>query len=442
VSALRDAVVRVWLVIAAWLGLRRAAPLQYLASIGHPRRLLRAAIVPAGRHFALAIAFLPRAQRDEATIAFLACKALDAFEDLSADRAAARRDLQAAVGYLVGASPRPPRPPRAPRAGALGATRESDRLEALLAARLPLLRAALEALPADGMRRCHAIIEKVGAGMVRACRDRRRYADDVLGETVVHAARVVAPEHRPPVTACKAAGRALQLANDLRDAETAHARDVLLYQALPDLPLVPRLLRWLPPSVSPGTRAAATLVVVTTCAFYLRQIAAEVPRGLRHPLRAAIAAACSRRAYLTTVAAIEQVLRDALGAVAAAGAVGAVGAVGRRLDVAAPAPALAPPLPAGTPDAVGCAVTLVSLAMDLVHTVPRAGLDAATPAQPGRAVVLADYLLFHAIEQLTSLRPSAIAEVATLLEQLAGPADRDELARSTALAQFAEEVAR
>lgn len=413
-----DAIVRAWLVIAAWLGLRRPTPFQRLASIGHPRRFLRAAIIPAGRHFALAIAFLPRARRDEATIAFLACKALDAFEDLSPDPATARRDLAAAVDYLVGASDRPP------RASALQATRESDRLEALLAGRLPLLRAALEALPADAMQRCRAILERVGDGMLRPRDDRRRYADHVLGEAVLYAARVVAPAHPPPLAACQAAGRALQLANDLRDAETARARDVLLYQALPELPIVPRLLRWLPASAGPGTRAAATLVVVTTCAFYLRQIAADAPPALRRPLRAALAAACSPRAYLATVAAIEDVLREALGA------------LGTPLD----GPAIPPALPARTSDTVSSAATLVSLAMELVHAVPDARVDAETPEQPGRAIVLADYLLFSAVEQLTRLGPASLPQVATLLERLAAPVDRAELARSTALAAFAEEV--
>jgi hypothetical protein len=318
------------------------------------------------------------------------------------------------------------------------------------------LRAALEALPADAMRRCRAIIAQIGDGMVRGAGDRRCYADEVLGEAVIYAARVVAPAHEPPLTACKAAGRALQLANDVRDAASDRARDLLLYQALAELPIVPRLLRWLPRSVGPGTRAAATLVVVTTCAFYLRQVMAqvttqvtattvEVPRALRRPLRAALAAACSPRAYLATVAAIEDVLRDALGA------------LGAPLG----AHALRPALPAETPDSVDSAATLIALAMELIHAVPERKLDAAidarcdrrdaaaadarrdgAPDQPGRAIVLADYLLFQAVERLTSLGPGSTAQVAALLAQLAVPADRAALARSTALAAFAEEVAR
>lgn len=419
-AALWDVVVRAWLVAVAWYGLRRPARLRWLASIGHPRRFVRAAIVPAGRHFALAIAFLPRARRDEASVSFLACKALDAFEDLSADRAAARDGITAAADYLAGRTARPP------RGDQLAATRDSDRLEALLAARLPLLRVALEALPGDAAIRCRALIDRIATGMLRARPDRRRYADDVLGEAVAFAAEVAAPAVPVPRAACRAAGRALQLANDLRDAPTARAREIALYQALPELPIVPHLLRWLPAGVGPGTRAAATLVVVTTCAFYLREVARPVPARLRHPIRAALSGACSPRAYLATVAAVEDVLRDALAAVAGVAA----------LD-AGPGPAA---LPAAASDPIASAETLIALAMQLVHEVPADRLDAAIAA-PGRAIVLADYLLFAAVERLTELGPGSVGQVAALLERLAAPADRAALARSTALAEFARDVA-
>src|SRR5213078_3678212 len=112
-----------------------------------------AAIAPAGRHFALAIALLPRARRDEATVTFLICKALDAFEDLSTDRARARAGLIAAASYLTGRTARPP------LGDGLAAIRESDRLEALLAARLPMLRVALEALPEAAGARGRALID-------------------------------------------------------------------------------------------------------------------------------------------------------------------------------------------------------------------------------------------------------------------------------------------
>jgi len=441
-AAVWDVVVRAWFVVTAWYGLRRPARLRWLASIGHPRRFARGAIVPAGRHFALAIAFLPRAQRDEAIVTFLACKALDAFEDLSADRAAAREGLTAAADYLAGRSARPPRGDR------LVATRDSDRLEALLAARLPLLRVALEALPTDAATRCRALIDRIAAGMVRGRADRRSYADDVLGEAVRFAAEVAAPSSPAPRAACRAAGRALQLANDIRDAETARAREVALYQALPELPIVPHLLRWLPAAVGAGVRAAATLVVVTTCAFYLRQLEGTargaVPRCLRHPIRAALAAVWSRRVYFTTVDEIESVFRAALAAVAG-------------VDVLDATPPFSlPPLEdvanqelaqRAVPEPIAAATPLIALAMQLVNTVPVARLDDASAsgergesADPGKAIVLADYLLFAAVERLTELGPGSVGLVAALLERLAEPADAAALAQSTALAEFTREV--
>ena len=452
-TACWDLVVRLRLVIGAWLGLRRPAALRRLASIGHPARFVAAAIVPAGRHFALAIAFLPRARRAEATVTFLACKALDAFEDLSCDAEEARAGLRAAVAYLCGESSRPPRADRlagAERAAPSGAVRESDRVEALLAARLPLLRAQLEALPPDAAQRARAIIARVGDGMMRDHADRRGYADHVLGEAVVYAAGVCAPGQPAPVTACLAAGRALQLANDVRDADTSCVREVLLYQAVPELAIVPRLLRWLPSSAGRGIRAAATLLVTTTCAFYLQWLqrpaqpaqpaqparppsidplqapgrAVAVPACVRHPLRAALAAARSRRAYAATITAIEAVLRDALGALGAPLA----------------GPAYRPALPPDTCDAVASASALVALAMELVHAIPDARLDARTGEAPGRALLLADHLLFNAVDRLSGLGPQSVAHIAALLERLAAHGDATELAGSTALARFAEEV--
>jgi len=428
VSALADLVARALLVLRAWLGLRRPPRLRWLASIGHPRRFARAAIVPAGRHAALALAFLPRARRDEATLAFLACKALDALEDLSPDQAAAQAALRAALAYLLGEAVHPPRAER------LRATRDSDRVEALLAARLPLLRAALEDLPADRSPRVRVLLRRVAEGMLRGERERGRYADGVLGETVRYAAEVCAPEAAPPAAACRAAGRALQLANDLRDLEVdsaastdlAHTRRAMLYRALPDLVAVPCLLRWLPATASRGARAATTLLAVTTCTFYQRQLDEPLPARLRHPLRAALAAALSRRAYLATVAAIEAALRGALGRVAGPGV---------ALPAASPFA-----VPSGASETASTAAALIALALELAHAVPEAKLDAAA-APPGKAILLADYLWFTAVEHLSALGARSITHVAALLDRLAVHADAATAARADDLAAFVASIA-
>ena len=307
-SAACDAVVRGWLVVAAWVGLGRSTP-QRLLRIGRPGRFVRAAIASSGRLVALAIALLPCKRRGEARIAFLSCKALAGVED--PDVATASAQITAAVAYLTGESHSAP----SGRAGS------PDRLEAVLAARLATLRAALKQLPGDAQRRCCAVIERIGDGLIHARAERRLGVDHVFGQAVLAAARFAVPWMRAPVFACNAAGRAIQLAGALQRAATDDTRDMLLYQALQELPTVPRLLHWLPATVDAGTRAAATLLAVSTYRFYLQHITAEASRaapsrGLRHPLRTALAAARSRRGYLAAITAIEDSFHDSLDALA------------------------------------------------------------------------------------------------------------------------------
>jgi hypothetical protein len=351
VIAAWDAVVRAWRVVVAWIALRRAtrrvrarvgsmlhpvlrpADIAQLAAITDPKRFVRLAIAlaPTDRQVALvlALAVLPGRRRAEAAITLLACKALRAFDRdpaVNGGPAAVRDDVAAAVTYLSGESHAPPHVvavtylgseshasphgvgPVVVPAVAPGA----DRLDAVLAARLPILRAAIETLPGDAGRRCRATIERIGGAMVRPQADRRGGAAHALGEAVVYAARLVAPSVRPPDTACRAAGCALQLADELRDAETSPRRSWLLSRTLPAASELARLARWLPVSVGAGARAAAALLIVTSCATLLREAGIAMPRRLQRPLRAALAAAKSRDGYLAAVTAIDGAIRDAL----------------------------------------------------------------------------------------------------------------------------------
>lgn len=326
VIAAWDAVVRAWHMAVAWIALQRAtrqvrthvrtmrhpvrrrARIARLARITDPTRFVRAAIAATAGDLTIAIALLPRSRRGEANITLLACKVLRAFDRSSGapsrgdDGAAAHDGVTAAVTYLSGEAQDPPRIP----------AHGSDRLEALLAARLPVLRAALEALPGDAVRRCRAMIERVGAAMARARADRRGGSSHVLGEVMVYAAKLAAPSVRPPDAACRAAGRALQLADDLRDAETPERRSWLVSRALPAASEVSRLARWLPASVGPGPRAAAAMLVVTACAALLKEADVAIPGRLHRPMRAALAAAGSHGGYLAAATAVDRAIREAL----------------------------------------------------------------------------------------------------------------------------------
>jgi hypothetical protein len=300
-----DGLVRIWLVFATWLAVRKPPRLDRLARIREPLRFVRAAMLATGRRtdgqVALAIAMLPRRRRTEATIAFVACRTLHAIDALSTAPADAGRRVTSAIAYLVGEASGPTRLD----------TRGPRNFDAVLAARMALVRAALDSLPGDATRRCYEIIERIGEGLLRARVDQAGSADQVRGEAVIYAIRLAAPAVRPPITACKAAGGVITLRRALRAAPGTRQREAVLDHALPALAFVPRLMRWLPVRLGPGTRAAVTMLVTALYPFTRPELASTSSRRLRHPLRAALAAACSRRAYLATATAIEDVLHDA-----------------------------------------------------------------------------------------------------------------------------------
>ena len=72
-----------------------------------PDELARLALVPAARNLGIAAGFLPADLRAEATAALLACRVLDAYEDLS-DRPLASGAVLTAVDYLNGDTDTPP----------------------------------------------------------------------------------------------------------------------------------------------------------------------------------------------------------------------------------------------------------------------------------------------------------------------------------------------
>jgi phytoene/squalene synthetase len=62
--------------------LRRAVDPAALRRAGSPDELAESALIPAARNLAVAINLLPEIQRAESTAAVLACRVLDAYEDL------------------------------------------------------------------------------------------------------------------------------------------------------------------------------------------------------------------------------------------------------------------------------------------------------------------------------------------------------------------------
>jgi hypothetical protein len=292
-------------VLRARFALHRAAPLARLRATQDLDELIDQAFAASARNLAVASAFLPRDVRRVGAVSFLACRALDAFEDLSPDLAGARRDVSAAADYLAGRSSRPP------EASHLRAPRPTDQIEAILSGRLPLLRAAIERLPNARQAEVTALVDRIGAAMVEAIGarergepvDRRRYGSTVLGDAVAYAVRLVGGTIREDFA--RAAGCVLQFANDIRDTPSPDVLAELALGVAMDAPQVPRLLDALRFPARSGARGAILYLALTSTRFLLRN-AGTTPRPLRASLALAVAAVFSVSSYRRTVRLLER----------------------------------------------------------------------------------------------------------------------------------------
>jgi hypothetical protein len=310
-SRLVEGSTRVIDVLGARLALRRPGPVARLRTTEDLDEFIDRAFAASARNLAVASAFLPAHVRRVGAVAFLACRALDAFEDLSPDLSQARRDVLSAAEYLAGRSPSPPRASDLRPGGA------SDWVEAVLAERMPLVRAAIEDLSDGWQEGIVCLVGRISAAMAEAITtrergeplDRRRYGSTVLGEAVAYAVHLAGGE--VPDELARAAGRILQLANDIRDARPPEAVIEQAFGVGLDAPLVPRLLRSLRFPARSGARAAVLYLALTTARFLLGHARIE-PRGpARWPLALAVAAALSESSYRRTVELLDRWIQRA-----------------------------------------------------------------------------------------------------------------------------------
>ena len=200
--------------------LRRAPDLAALRAARSPDELARLALIPAARNLGIAAGFLPANLRAEATAALLACRVLDAYEDLS-DRPLASGAVLAAVDYLNGDTDTPPPPLQAI------AVRDSEAVDLVLAERIRDVRALLSALPVEGRQRVGRMLVDVGHVMAHNLDSplpRTAYGEGVLGRVVLYVCSLVAEDACAQADLSELAGCigvTAQLANDLRDGELA-----------------------------------------------------------------------------------------------------------------------------------------------------------------------------------------------------------------------------
>ncbi|WP_336083690.1 hypothetical protein [Nocardia sp. SSK8] len=395
--------------------LRRAPDIAALRAAPTPAALAKLALIPAGRNLGISVGFLPAHQRDEATAALLACRVLDAYEDL-ADRAGAAAAVRAAAAYLADRTDTAP--PALPTVTV--EARDSEAVDRVLAARVADIKALITALSADGRARVAGVLVDIADVMARNIESpisRVAYGEGVLGRVTHYACALVADGVLPEadlreLTGCVAV--IAQSANDLRDNEfeiygvadrEELIRTVMLQLLTPALGGFALLTRLGPATPSRGARAAMAYMTITTNAFLCKVVGAPAP--YRRPIAAAAAAACSS-AYWTRM--LERVRRTGDGAIHQmldASPEFATGA-NRATEVL------------GAADPHAAQTSLVPLIVDttfaLVQTLPEEPLTGELPDAEIRTMMIADHLAFGAMERVPSHQPEAMLALASRLQ--------------------------
>ena len=383
--------------------LRRAPDLAALRAAPSPDELARLALIPAARNLGIAVGFLPADIRAEATAALLACRVLDAYEDLI-DRPLASGAVLTAARYLNGSTDTPPPPLRAV------AVRDSEAVDLVLAERIHDVRALLSALPLKGRERVGRMLIDVGRVMAHNLDSplpRAAYGEGVLGRVVLYACSLVAEDACTEADLVELAGCigiTAQLANDLRDGELALygagdrdelTRAVILRLPVPALGGFALLARLGPRTPSRGARVAMAYMTITTTAFLCAAVGAPAPYRRRRRLAAALLAARSPVGWTTM---LERMRRSA------------DEAIHRLLDSAPHLAAdsrrgsggAAEVLVLGDPHSMSASMgpLIVGSTFALVGALPEEPLTGQLPDPQVRRMMIADHLAFGALERL------------------------------------------
>jgi hypothetical protein len=398
--------------------LHRAPSLAALRAARSPDELARLALVPAARNLGISAGFLPADLLAEASAALLACRVLDAYEDLI-ERPLASGAVLTAVGYLTGATDTPPPPLHA------DAVRDSEVVDLVLAERIHDVRVLLLALPAAGRERVGQMLVDVGRVMARNLDSplpRIAYSEGVLGRAAFYACSLVAEDACTEADLSELAGCigiVAQLANDLRDGELALygagdreelTRAVMLRLLTPALGGFSLLSRLGPRTASRGARTAMAYMTITTTAFLCAAVGAPAPYRRRLRLGAAVLAAHSPARWTTMLQRVQRSADDAIhrlldGSLDHSGeaGLGAVSGPAREVlglsDPRSMSPSMGP--------------LIVGTTFALVRALPEEPLNGELPASEVRRMMIADHLAFGALERLRPRDTDAMEVLAT-----------------------------
>jgi len=258
-----------------------------------PNKFLEKIFRATGRNVAIAVSFLQTDDRRESRVAYLACRSLDAYEDLAASPGDSARLLREAADFLAG------RIDQMPDTARLVARNPNDELEIQLVNRLAQVRQELENLPAERRERVGGLIHDISDAMARHAvrnqvleEDRWTYAGEVLGRACDYVFELLAITPETPVDT-QTLGLILQTANDLRDLDqdsrptgctAAEFRWLLLLDAAAYGVCVPAILDQLSFCRWSRSRGAVAFMSATSARFLYRHIGLPLPLIFRFPL--------------------------------------------------------------------------------------------------------------------------------------------------------------
>jgi len=409
----------------------RAPDLAAMRAARSPHELARLALVPAARNLGIAAGFLPADLRSEATAALLACRVLDAYEDLS-DRPLSTGAVLTAVDYLNGDIDTPPPPLQAI------AVCDSEAVDLVLAERIRDVRALLSELPFDGRERVGRLLTDVGQVMVLNLDcplPRTAYGEGVLGRVMLYICSLVAEDACAEADLSELAGCigvTAQLANDLRDGELALygacdrdelTRAVMQRVLTPALGSIALLARLGPCTHSRGARVAIAYVTITTTAFLCAAVGAPAP--YRRPVRlaAAMLAAVSPAQWTTMLKRVRCSVDGAIHRLLDASPHPSVKASPGARSGAADLLALGNPR--SMPPSVG--PLIVGTTFALVEALPGEPLTGELPEFQVRRMMIADHLAFGALELLRPRDADGMRALATQFQLTAlAPVPREQ----------------
>lgn len=392
--------------------LRRPPNLALLRAASSPDQLARLALVPAARNLGIAIGFLPAHLRVEATAALLACRVLDAYEDLMDPRLASAA-VQTAASYLSGATTTPPPPLDAV------VLRDSEAVDQLLAAQIVDVRCMVAALPGEGQQRVGQMLVDVAGVMARnleSAMPRSAYSEGVLGRVTRYACSLISEGAFAEADLAELAGCigvTAQLANDLRDGELARygagdhnelASAVMLRLLVPAVGSLALLARLGPRTPSRGARTAMAYMIITTTDFLCGAVGASAPYRRRLRLGAAVLAARSPVRWATMMKRVRYCADNAIHRLLDASLELSVGP--------GPAPEV---LSLADPRSISLSLgpLTIDLTFALIRALPEERMTGALSGDHKRRMMIADHLAFGALERVRPGDTDAMQALAT-----------------------------